>query len=115
AALKNSAEQAPGLSNQIVDLSWVSPAALRAFGATAAFAANDRRELLNNFVRLKFRSQLLRNNCDQRDVSVLRSRQNDWAIKLLLQCIGNGLQQFSVGVRNADHAYLLTDLGQRQV
>src|SRR5207249_869314 len=111
AALKNSAEQAPGLSNQIVDLSWVSPSALSAFRTPTAFATNDRGDLLNDFVRLKLRSQLLWNNRNQRDVSILRARKNDRAIKLLLQRVGNRLQQFSVGIRHAGHTDFLADFG----
>src|SRR5439155_24767898 len=73
AALKNSAEQAPGLSNQIVDLSAVSPSALSAFRTPAAFATNDRRDLLNNFVCLKFRSQRFRNNGQEGNIVILRA------------------------------------------
>src|SRR6266513_2660751 len=109
------AKQSSRFFEEIVDLRGICPAALRAFRAPTTFATNDRPKLLDNFVCLKFRSQRLWNNRNERDVIVLRSSENDRAVKLLLQRIGHGLEQFGVGVRNADHADFLADLGQRQV
>src|SRR6266480_1063585 len=109
------AKQSSRFFEEIVDLRGICPSALRAFRATAAFATDDRRKLLDNFVCLKFRSQLLRNNCNERDIAALRASEDYRAVKLLLQRVGDGLQQFSVGVRHASDADFLVDLGQRLI
>ena len=52
---------------RLVDLAGVLPSALRAFRTSAAFSTDDWRDLLDQFVRLKFRSEFVRHISDQSD------------------------------------------------
>ena len=54
---------------RIAKLGNVSAGALRIFRPATTFAADDRRDLLNQFVRLNLGGELLRHGCDQRDAA----------------------------------------------
>jgi TolB protein len=57
-------QQSMRFHHRAVDLSDIRPGALRIFRSATAFAANYRRNLLNQFVCLYFRGQLFRNGRD---------------------------------------------------
>jgi len=61
------------------------------------------------------RRQRFRNNGQEGSIVILRAGKNNRAVKLLLQRIGNCLQQFPVSIRNLGDTNLLTDFGQRQL
>src|SRR5207302_715275 len=60
-------EQSVRFHHRIVDLRRISSPALRALRSPATFASNDRRDRLNDLVRLNFRRQRFRDNRQQRD------------------------------------------------
>src|SRR6266481_1983606 len=93
------------LIESLVDLGNIFARAARAFWTPAAFATNDWRDLLNQFIRLDLRRQFFRNGRDQGNISILRARKKDWTSKFWLKRIGNRLKQVSIATlhfRNAE-------------
>src|SRR6266704_5475723 len=68
------------------DLARVFASALRAFRTPAAFSAHDWRDLLDEFVRLKFRGEFFRNRSDQCNASLSCAREKNWAVEFWLKC-----------------------------
>src|SRR2546423_11944511 len=65
-------------SQCFVDLRSVLPGALRVIRPAAAFSANNRRDLLDQLVRLKLCRHFFRNRRNQRDTSIYCPGQKDW-------------------------------------
>src|SRR6266487_2652879 len=84
------------LIESLVDFGNIFARAARAFRAPAAFAADDRRDLLNQFIGFNFRGEFFRDGRDQCDISILRARKKDWTSKFWLKRIGNRLKQVSI-------------------
>ena len=76
----------------------IVPGALRALRTPTAFSADDRRDLLDQFVRLKLRSEFFRDYGDYCNVSVFCAREENWAVEFRLQRVHDSLQQFSIGI-----------------
>ena len=60
-------EQLPRFRKRLVDLAGISPSALRTLRTSAAFSADNRRDLLNQFVCLKIRRLRCRHMSYQSD------------------------------------------------
>src|SRR5206468_9848818 len=76
---------------RLVNFARVFASALRALRTSAAFSIYDRRDLLNQLVLLKLRSEFFRNHSEQCNVSVFCACDKNWAIEFWLKCVRDSL------------------------
>src|SRR5947207_5594934 len=100
----DSAQQLLRLRQRFADFIGVRAAALCALRPTTTFATNDRRDLLNNLVGLKFQRQIFWNRNNQRDTPICHASKKNWAIKFCLESVRHRAQQLTIGIRDLRHA-----------
>src|SRR6266567_3272283 len=98
------------LIESLVDLGNIFARAARAFWTPAAFATNDWRDLLNQFIRLDLRRQFFRNCCDQRHRSICGAHEENRSADLWFERVGHGLQQFAVSLLYFSHNGIFPDV-----
>src|SRR4029077_3452706 len=81
----------------------------------AALPADDWRDLLNQFVRLKFRGEFFWNGSNQCNASIFCTREKNWTAEFRLQRVHDCLQQFSVRLRHFGDAEIFASLRREQL
>src|SRR5207302_9765790 len=80
----------------------------------AALPADHRRDLVNQFVRLKFRAEFFRNGSNQCNVSIFCTREKNWAAEFWLKCVHDCLEQFRTGICHACNTAMLESLADKR-
>lgn len=96
-APEKSRNQALCFSQRLIQFARVLAAAARVVGLAAAFAAHDRRNLLNNFARLNFRCELRRDRRHQRHALAMATAKHNHPFEAALQRIGHSLEKIAIG------------------
>src|SRR5205085_10838588 len=76
-------------SKRFIDLARVFARTLRVVRSATALSADDRRDLLDQLVRLELRCQLFRHGGDQRDAALKCTRQKDRSAEMRFQRVDN--------------------------
>src|SRR5205085_3834666 len=82
---------------RFVDLTCFFPSALCTLRTPSTFTADNRGDLLDQLVRLKFRGEFFRNGSDYRNVSIFCTREEHWAAEFRFQRVDHSFQEFSIG------------------
>ena len=82
---------------RLVQFAGVLAAAAGVVRLPAAFAADDRRDLLDDFSGLNFRREIRRDGGDQRNHAVRHAAEDNHAFEPAFQRVGDGLQEVAIG------------------
>ena len=86
-----------GFGQRLVQFAGVLAAAAGVVRLAAALAADNRRDLLDDFSGLNFRGELGRDRGDQRNTAAMRTAaENDDAFETALQRVGHRLEKIAV-------------------